>query len=114
MLPRAHDCITLLMGSRTKYLEFFQANPGTHFRSVGWVERTAELDDQLSGIGVGRDLNALIEKYGQDSGHHLYKEMLAIQQARGGPALQAHCTRRGTITSVLSLRMERMGIAQDR
>ncbi|MFV1980286.1 MAG: DUF1638 domain-containing protein [Rhodothermia bacterium] len=34
VLPRAHDCITLLMGSRTRYLEYFKAHPGTYFRSV--------------------------------------------------------------------------------
>lgn len=77
VLPRAHDCITLLMGSRTKYREFFEANPGTYFRSAGWVERATDLDDQLSGIGVGRDLNALIEKYGEGSGRYLYEEMLS-------------------------------------
>jgi hypothetical protein len=76
VLPRAHDCITLLMGSRTKYREFFEANPGTYFRSAGWVERAADLDDQLSDIGAGKDLNALIEKYGEDSGRYLYQEML--------------------------------------
>jgi Protein of unknown function (DUF1638) len=65
------------MGSRAKYREFFEANPGTYFRSAGWVERAADLDGQLSGIGVGRDLNALIEKYGEDSGRYLYQEMLS-------------------------------------
>jgi hypothetical protein len=77
VLPRAHDCIALLMGSRTKYQAYFEANPGAYYRSAGWVERSADLDAQLTGIGVGRDLNALIEKYGEDSGRYLYQEMLS-------------------------------------
>ena len=77
VLPRAHDCITLLMGSRAKYREFFDANPGTCFRSASWMERAANLDRQLAGIGVGRDLPALIEKYGEENGRFLYEEMLS-------------------------------------
>ncbi|MGO8717793.1 MAG: DUF1638 domain-containing protein [Acidobacteriaceae bacterium] len=77
VLPRAHDCITLLMGSRAKYRDFFAANPGTCFRSAAWVERAADLDRQLAGIGVGRDLPALIEKYGEKTGRLFYEEMLS-------------------------------------
>ena len=32
ILPRAHDCITLLMGSNTGYLKYFNEHPGTFFR----------------------------------------------------------------------------------
>ena len=37
VVPRAHDCITLLMGSREKYhSDYFKANTGVYFRSVAW------------------------------------------------------------------------------
>ena len=39
VIPRAHDCIALLMGSRDKYKQYFNENPGTYYRSIGWVER---------------------------------------------------------------------------
>lgn len=74
VVPRAHDCITLLMGSRFKYAEYFGANPGVYFRSVGWVERGAELHDQLAGGGLSEDRDALIAKYGEESGQFLYEE----------------------------------------
>ena len=38
VLPRAHDCITLLMGSRTGFERYFQDHPGVYYRSVGWVD----------------------------------------------------------------------------
>ena len=39
VLPKAHDCITLLLGSRERYDEEFTGNPGTYYYSAGWVER---------------------------------------------------------------------------
>ena len=74
-IPCAHDCIALLMGSREKYKEYFNANPGTYYRSIGWVERQDKLTEQVAGIGLDDNLQKLIEKYGEDSGRFLYEEM---------------------------------------
>lgn len=81
VLPRAHDCITLLMGSRDKYKEYFNANPGTYFRSIGWVERADELQEQVAGMGLDTDLDALIQKYGEDGGRYLYKELMSYKHS---------------------------------
>jgi hypothetical protein len=75
VIPRAHDCIALLMGSRERYKEYFNANPGTYYRSIGWVERQDQLTEQVAGIGLDDDLQKLIDKYGEDSGRYLYEEM---------------------------------------
>ena len=42
VIPRAHDCIALLMGSRERYRKYFEDNPGVYFRSTGWLERGRE------------------------------------------------------------------------
>ncbi|HEX2925517.1 MAG TPA: DUF1638 domain-containing protein [Ruminiclostridium sp.] len=39
VVPRAHDCITLLLGSKEKYMELFKEKPGTYWFSAGWIER---------------------------------------------------------------------------
>ena len=39
VVPRAHDCITLFLGSRKRYLEYFFANGGTYFMTTGWFEQ---------------------------------------------------------------------------
>ncbi len=39
VIPRAHDCITLLLGSRARYENEFQQHPGTYYYSTGWIER---------------------------------------------------------------------------
>jgi len=76
VLPRAHDCIALLMGSRERYQTYFEANPGTYYRSTGWSERGKGLQ-QLTHETVGFDesLEAMIGKYGEDNGRYLYAEM---------------------------------------
>ncbi len=76
VLPRAHDCIALLMGSRERYQQYFEQNPGTYYRSTGWLERGQGLQ-QLTHDTVGFDepLESMIRKYGEDNGRYLYEEM---------------------------------------
>jgi len=76
VLPRAHDCIGILMGGRERYLTYFEGNPGTYYRSTGWLERGKGLQ-QLTHNTVGFDesLEALIRKYGEDNGRYLYEEL---------------------------------------
>jgi hypothetical protein len=76
VLPRAHDCIALLMGGRDRYREFFEENPGTLYRSTGWLERGRELR-QLTHATTGLDasLEELIAKYGEENGRYLYEEL---------------------------------------
>jgi hypothetical protein len=81
VIPRAHDCITLLMGSRSQYAEYFAANPGVYYRSIGWVERAGELHDQLPGDGLSEDREALVAKYGEEAGQFLYEEATRYRQS---------------------------------
>jgi hypothetical protein len=40
-IPKVHDCISLLLGSRQRYDEARQEEPGTLYLSGGWVEGEA-------------------------------------------------------------------------
>ncbi len=76
VLPRVHDCIGLLMGSRERYQAYFENNPGTYYRSTGWLERGKGLQQLTHNtIGFDEPLEAMIEKYGEDNGRYLYEEM---------------------------------------
>lgn len=70
VIPRAHDCITLLMGSREKYQDYFDKNPGTYYRSVGWVERLCSAlsnpDSTVSRMGL-TSYEEYVEKYGEEN-----------------------------------------------
>jgi Protein of unknown function (DUF1638) len=77
VLPRAHDCIALFMGSKERYLEYFNRNSGVYFRTTGWLERAEKLD-QLSVQTqnyMGADYQKLVEKYGEDNAQYLYEEL---------------------------------------
>ena len=78
--PRAHDCIALLMGSRERYQRYFEQNPGTYYRSTGWLERGQGLQ-QLTHDTMGFDesLEDMIRKYGEDNGRYLYEELTRYQ-----------------------------------
>ena len=36
IMPRAHDCITLFLGSKERYAELMKKEPGTYWFSPGW------------------------------------------------------------------------------
>ena len=76
---RAHDCITLFFGSRERYREYFDAHPGTYYRTTGWMERAAgeggEPQAVMSQLGL-RDSHAeLVRKYGKDNADFIARTM---------------------------------------
>ncbi len=80
--PRAHDCITLLLGSSERYLEYFDSHPGTYFRSTGWLER-GESATQLARprSGTTYTLEELVAAYGEENGRYLFDEMTRYQRS---------------------------------
>jgi hypothetical protein len=80
VLPRAHDCIALLMGSRDRYQQYFEQNPGAFYRSTGWLERGQGLQQLTHDtIGFDQSLDAMILKYGDDNGRYLYQELTSYR-----------------------------------
>jgi len=75
VIPRAHDCITLLLGSKERYAEEFSANPGTYYYSSGWVERSEGMVDQSTtwSKDVAREQRyaEYVEKFGEDNARYL-------------------------------------------
>ncbi len=78
VLPRAHDCITLFLGSRERYMRYFTENPGVYFTTTGWIERgegaelTQLFHDQQ---GFGMSYAELVAKYGEDNAQYLYEQL---------------------------------------
>lgn len=91
VLPRAHDCIGLLMGSRHRYHEYFDAHRGVYFRSPGWLEyqtpdRTLQPAYASSSqvIGERRSREDLIAQYGEENGSYLFEQFSAYRQHYSG------------------------------
>ena len=83
--PRAHDCITLYLGSRERYSQEFRANPGTYWYTADYIERGGVAGDRI-GLGSGDDKDIektyqeYVEKYGQDNADYLMEVMGAWKQ----------------------------------
>jgi len=80
VIPRAHDCITLFLGSSKRYLDYFNDHPGVYFMTTGWSER-GKADGELrqlsvGGIlGVGQNYEDLVAGYGEDNAKFLWSEL---------------------------------------
>jgi len=80
VLPRAHDCITLFLGSKERYLDYFQKNPGVYFKTSGWIERgdgLAQLSRDSIAVqaGMTQTYEELLAKYGEDNARFLYEQL---------------------------------------
>jgi hypothetical protein len=67
VVPRGHDCATLLLGSKQKYDECFQNHPGTYWFSTGWIERGWQPSEQRYQVLYAEYLR----KYGEDNAAYL-------------------------------------------
>jgi hypothetical protein len=84
VLPRAHDCITLFLGSRDRYQAQFESCPGTYWYVQDFVERA---DGETGALSIGAissaDTDAVyaeyVEKYGADNADYLMETMSAWQ-----------------------------------
>jgi hypothetical protein len=82
VVPRAHDCITLFLGSKERYLEYFHNNLGTYFLTSGWVERGWGAEGQLAQssiehqTGMDQTYQQLVDKYGEDNAKFLYEQLV--------------------------------------
>ena len=67
VVPRGHDCITLLLGSKEKYREYFDSHRGVYWYSPGWIETSTQPGKER----YERTLREYKEKYGQDNAEYL-------------------------------------------
>ncbi|MFW5798297.1 MAG: DUF1638 domain-containing protein [Planctomycetota bacterium] len=81
VIPRAHDCISFLLGSKEAYRRWFDENPDTYVLSVGWMERDLETredvgsDDTFKQLGMGLSYREYADKYGEDNAQYLVETL---------------------------------------
>jgi len=80
VVPRAHDCITLFLGNKERYHDYFEGHPGVFFETTGWIER-GESDGELSQLALGKKLGFrnsyedLVARYGEDNAQYLWDQL---------------------------------------
>jgi hypothetical protein len=62
VIPRADDCITILLGSHQAYARAQQDHPGTYYLTRGWLE---------VGANPLAEYQALVERFGRENADHV-------------------------------------------
>jgi hypothetical protein len=91
VIPRAHDCITMFLGSKERYLDYFHSHPGVYFKTTGWLERGEGLiqyheDSIQHQAGMTQTLEQLVAKYGEDNAKFLYEQLCNMTRNYSGMA----------------------------
>ena len=84
VLPRAHDCATIFLGSRERYEHEHRTTPGTYWFTEDNVRRGDalkgwQLGDAGRSDGVEDTYRMYVEKYGQENADYLMEAMGAWQ-----------------------------------
>lgn len=79
VIPRAHDCITLYLGSRERYQAEFDEHPGTYWYSVDYMERLPAGNTVALGAAnieaEAAEYEKYVEKFGQETADMLIEEL---------------------------------------
>ncbi|MCS7049071.1 MAG: DUF1638 domain-containing protein [Verrucomicrobiae bacterium] len=78
VLPRAHDCCTILLGSKERFAEYFKDAPSTPFSSVGYMERGEyflRTDDGVPKVENGDAYAELVARYGEEDARYVWEQM---------------------------------------
>ncbi len=82
VLPRAHDCITLFLGARERYMEE-HGKAATYWYVADQLERNGDYRAGVGGLAIGSDTDdqidavraEYVEKYGEDNADYLMEIM---------------------------------------
>jgi hypothetical protein len=78
VLPRAHDCCTVLLGSRQTFEQHFKDHPSTPFSSSGYIERGQyylRKEEGESKVFYGDVYKAYVEQYGEENARFIMDTM---------------------------------------
>jgi hypothetical protein len=86
VIPRAHDCITFFLGSKERYREEFEANPGTYYYTSGWLECLRRRNEDItsgknmflpahSQASTQTAYDEWVRKYGEEQAKYLLEVM---------------------------------------
>lgn len=75
VIPRAHDCCTILLGSRKSFLENFGSNLSAEWTSTGYAERGVNYlreTDMGKQLGLDKSYRELVEQYGEENAKFIW------------------------------------------
>jgi hypothetical protein len=86
VLPRAHDCCTLFLGSRKRFEEHFRENPSLPFSATGYVERDGEYVRESSvsaSLGLKNTYEEYVALYGEENAKYIMETLTPAESVHG-------------------------------
>ncbi|MCX7765473.1 MAG: DUF1638 domain-containing protein [Candidatus Sumerlaeia bacterium] len=80
VIPRAHDCCTILLGSKEKYKLYFGRNPSLMFSSSGYMERGDSYVKEASVsklLGLDKNYADYVAQYGEENARFLFDNLFS-------------------------------------
>lgn len=67
VIPRAHDCISILLGSKERYREYLENHRGVYWYSSGWIEHSLQPGKERQELIY----ETYVQKYGPENAEYL-------------------------------------------
>ncbi len=78
VIPRAHDCCTVLLGDKRRFEELFGDAPSTPFSSAGYMERGdyfIRVEEGDYKVHYGDAYAEMVAQYGEDNARYIWETM---------------------------------------
>ncbi|MCK5850693.1 MAG: DUF1638 domain-containing protein [Kiritimatiellae bacterium] len=79
IIPRAHDCCTIFLGSKERFKKIFGEKPSTPFSSVGYAEHDGNyLHDPYAfsdSMGQNRTYDDYVKEYGEENAKYIQETL---------------------------------------
>lgn len=78
VMPRAHDCCTLFLGSKNRFNELFEGRESMPWGSTGYCEKDGDYlrtSDTGTVIGYDRTYEQYVEEYGEDNAKFIWESL---------------------------------------
>ena len=78
VIPRAHDCCTIFLGSKSRFAQYFRDNPSRPFSAAGYKERgdsSTRTSDVQKMIGLKTSYEEYVELYGEENARYLMETL---------------------------------------
>lgn len=78
VVPRAHDCCTIFLGSREKFNKLFTGRESMPWGCTGYCEKDGDYlrtTDTGKIIGFDKTYDEFVEKYGEENAMHIWKTL---------------------------------------
>lgn len=78
VIPRAHDCCTIFLGSKERFLKYFGERLSSQWTSAGYLERGGSIlreTDIEDNLGMNKSYQELVEQYGEDNAKYVWETL---------------------------------------